>query len=202
MKRIAAFVMFAFLVACNQTPGPQTITLNDVPNLTPEQIRALSETQLDALGREANDNLERTRQGLEPQIVIPWPSYASTLFVAADVNFETYLRDYYRQTSGPNWSDDGCSGPTPPVIFDDNACRQHDFGYRNVSLYAQGRNETVRKRIDERFLSNMYLRCDRRWSRWYQAPLRVACKGDALIFYGAVRNFGDDAFYDNPVLYP
>jgi hypothetical protein len=70
-----------------------------------------------------------------------------------------------------------------------------------VPLYAQGRNEDVRKSIDERFLSNMYLRCDRRWSRWYQAPLRVACKGDALIFYGAVRNFGKDAYYSNPVLY-
>ncbi len=201
MKRIAAFVMFAFLIACNQTPTPQAVTLSDVPNLTKEQIRGLSEAQLDALGREASTNLERATQRLEPQTVIAWPSFNAAFFVAASVNYETYLRDYYGQTSGPDWADDGCSGPTPPVIFDDNACRQHDFGYRNVPLYAQGRNEDVRKSIDERFLSNMYLRCDRRWSRWYQAPLRVACKGDALIFYGAVRNFGKDAFYSNPVLY-
>jgi hypothetical protein len=51
MKRIAAFVMFTFLIACNQTPTPQTVTLNDVPNLSKEQIRGLSEDQLDAIGR-------------------------------------------------------------------------------------------------------------------------------------------------------
>ncbi len=201
MKRIAAFVVFALLIACNQTPAPQTITLADVPNLTREQIRSLTEPQLDAIGQEANADLERLARTLAPQTVIAWPSYAATLYVATGITYENYLTNYYRQTSGPNWSDDGCSGPTPPVIFDDNACRQHDFGYRNVSLYAQGRNEDVRKSIDSRFLSNMYLRCDRRWSAWYQAPLRVACKGDALIFYGAVRNFGQDSYYGNLVLY-
>jgi hypothetical protein len=148
-----------------------------------------------------NADLERATQRLAPQTVIAWPSFDAAFFVATSINYETYLSDYYQQTNGPDWSDDGCSGPTPPVIFDDNACRQHDFGYRNVSLYAQGSNEDVRKSIDSRFLSNMYLRCDRRWSHWYQAPLRVACKGDALIFYGAVRNFGSDAYYGNPVLY-
>jgi Prokaryotic phospholipase A2 len=203
MKRIATFVMFAaFLVSCNQTPTPQTVTLNDVPSLTKEQIRGLTETQLDALGREANTNLERATQRLAPQTAIAWPDFGSAFFVAASVTYEVYLANYYQQTNGPDWSDDGCSGPTPPVIFDDNACRQHDFGYRNVSSFSQGRTENVRESIDQRFLSNMYLRCNRRWDSWYEVPLRVACKGDALIFYGAVRNFGRDAFYSNPVLYP
>ncbi len=205
MKRIAALILMAVLSSCasltpappsSVTPGP--VTLNDIPNLTETQIRGLSEAQIDALGAETNANLEVFNQTLRLQGAIRWPNYSDTLYLATAITYETYLGSYYRQTNGPDWTDDGCSGPTPPVIFDDNACRQHDFGYRNVSKYSFGRNETVRKAVDERFLSNMYLRCDRRWSAWYQAPLRVACKGDALVFYGAVRNFGKSAYYATP----
>jgi hypothetical protein len=203
MRRLAALIVLAVLSGCSLSPAPvstvqPSVTLEDVPTLSEAQIRALSDEQIEALGAQANANLEVFGAQVRAQATIRWPNYGDTLFVATGITYETYLRDYYRQTNGPDWSDDGCSGPTPPVIFDDNACRQHDFGYRNVSRYAAGRNETVRKAIDERFLSNMYLRCDRRWSRWYESPLRVACKGDALIFYGAVRNFGRSAYYDNP----
>jgi hypothetical protein len=198
MRKLAALVVLAVLCGCSVSPAPvpNQVTLEDIPTLEEAQIRALSEVQVDALGAQANANLAQFGANVRAQATIRWPDYGDTLFVATGVNYETYLADYYRQTNGPDWSDDGCSGPTPPVIFDDTACRQHDFGYRNVSHYAAGRNEDVRKAVDERFLSNMYLRCDRRWSRWFQAPLRVACKGDALIFYGAVRNFGRSAYYD------
>jgi Prokaryotic phospholipase A2 len=203
MKKTAALILMAVLAACSATPqAPQSnVTLADVPTLQEAQIRALSEAQLDAIGAEANRNLEAFTAQLRIQGAIRWPNYNDTLYVATSVNYETYLGSYYRQTNGPDWTDNGCSGPTPPVIFDDNACRQHDFGYRNVPKYGAGRNETVRKSVDERFLSNMYLRCDRRWSAWYQAPLKVACKGDALVFYGAVRNFGKSAYYDTAQTY-
>jgi Prokaryotic phospholipase A2/ALTTAQ repeat len=198
MNKLMLVFALALLGACSVTPTPQTVTLNDVPALQPEQIRALSADQIEALGTQANQNLETFTKELRLQGAIRWPDYSDTLFVAVSVNYETYLSSYYRQTNGPDWTDDGCSGPTPPVIFDATACRQHDFGYRNVPKYGAGRNESVRKAVDERFLSNMYLRCDRRWTKWYQAPLKVACKADALIFYGAVRNFGEDAYYDTP----
>jgi hypothetical protein len=50
-------------------------------------------------------------------------------------------------------------------------------------------------------LSDMRLVCDRRWSKWYQAPLKLACKADALVFYQAVRSFGGGPYYDTPQRY-
>ena len=202
MKKIALLLTLALLASCAVQPvPPAAVTLETIPTLDAAQIRALSEAQIDALGVENTVGLEAATAQLRAQTVIRFPNYNDTLFVAISITYERYLSDYYRQTNGPDWSDNGCSGPTPPVIFDATACRQHDFGYRNVSKYAAGRNETVRKLVDSRFLSNMYLNCDRRWSRWYQAPLRVACKADALVFYGAVRNFGSSAFYESTQTY-
>ncbi len=195
MKKILAVTLLALLASCATTPAPTEVRLEDVPNLDASQIHALTEAQIEALGAENQANLEAFSKQISPRTSIRYPNYADTLYVATGITYETYLSSYYFQTSGPDWSDDGCSGPTPPVIFDSNACRQHDFGYRNVPKYAAGRNETVRKSIDSRFLSNMYLKCDRYWNRWYEAPLKLACKADALVFYGAVRNFGQSAYY-------
>jgi Prokaryotic phospholipase A2 len=211
MKKLLALVGLTVLAACSTTPQPPVtpVTLEQVESMTPEQIRALSEEQMEPAFSQATTELEvfakqndLQRADDDLSLTASWPNYRDTLYVATSITYETYLSRYYRKYSGPNWSDDGCSGPTPPVIFDDNACRQHDFGYRNVSQYRQGRNETVRKSIDSRFLSNMRLRCDRRWSAWYQAPLRAACKADALVFYGVVRNAGRSSFYNTPSRYP
>jgi hypothetical protein len=214
MKKVVAILGLAFFAACSSTPTPPAstapVSLEQIETMTPEQIRALNEDQMESAFSQARteletftktNNLQMTDDDLET-LDSRWPNYRYTLSVATGMTYETYLRSYYRKYSGPNWSDDGCSGPTPPVIFDDNACRHHDFGYRNVAQYRQGRNEDVRKSIDSRFLSNMRLRCDRRWDEWYQAPLRAACKADALIFYGAVRNGGRGAFYNTPARYP
>lgn len=202
MRKIALLLTLALLASCATQPVPPVaVTLETIPSLSDAQIRALSEAQIDALGVENTVGLEAATNELRAQATIRFPNYSDTLFVATGITYETYLSNYYRQTNGPDWSDNGCSGPTPPVIFDATACRQHDFGYRNVSKYAAGRNETVRKLVDSRFLSNMYLNCDRRWSRWYEAPLKVACKADALIFYGAVRNFGGSAYYESALTY-
>lgn len=206
MKKLAILFGLAVLAACSTTPSvtPPTVTLDTIEQLTSEQIRALSEQQTDAIFSELDTRIAASSIAPNELETLDsrWPNYNYTLSVATGVTYETYLSSYYKKYSGPNWTDDGCSGPTPPVIFDDNACRQHDFGYRNVPQYRQGRNETVRKSIDTRFLSNMRLRCDRRWPHWYQAPLRAACKVDALVFYGAVRNFGSSSFYSTPQRYP
>ena len=209
MRKILSLVAIAAaLAACNQTSpsfvASSTVTLERVETLSPAEIRALSLEQLEALGREADANLKAAAvptPELSTQADARWPNYSYTLSVATGITFETYLSSFYRQYDGPDWSDDGCSGPTPPVIFDDTACRQHDYGYRNVPQYAQGRTDAVRKQVDERFLSNMYLVCDRRWTKWYQSPLKVACKADALIFYGGVRVGGSSAFYGTPQRY-
>ncbi len=209
MRKILSLVAISIaLAACNQTsPAPVSsgvVTLEQVETLSEAQIRALSLEQLEILGREADAHLKAAAvpsPELSAQANSRWPNYGYTLSVATGITFETYLSSFYRQYSGPDWSDDGCSGPTPPVIFDTTACRQHDFGYRNVPQYAEGRTDAVRKQVDERFLSNMYLNCDRRWPKWYQSPLKVACKGDALIFYGGVRVGGSSAFYSTPQRY-
>ena len=205
MRKILSLVVLStVLAACGQTPPVSKlapVTLESVETLSETQIRALTLEQLEALGREADANLAAAAiptPELSAQADFRWPNYSYTLSVATGINYETYLSSYYFGYSGPDWTDNGCSGPTPPVIFDNTACRHHDFGYRNVSQYAQGRTDSVRKQVDERFLSNMYLNCDRRWSKWYQSPLKVACKADALIFYGGVRVGGSSAFYETP----
>jgi Prokaryotic phospholipase A2 len=101
-----------------------------------------------------------------------------------------------------NWDDDGCSGP--PVIKEayrhvfNQPCQLHDFGYKN---YGQpkgrklGRNEKVRRWIDDRFLQEMRRLCNTKLRNLGQ-PL-TACLGEARVVWGAVRSkFGGDAFYN------
>ena len=208
MKKLALLLGITVLAACSttQTPpvSPSQVTLETIEQMTPEQIRGLSDEQADAVFSEAESVLKLSTSAVDDLAPLDsrWPNYGYTLSVATGMTYETYLSSYYKKYSGPNWTDDGCSGPTPPVIFDNNACRQHDFGYRNVSQYRQGRNENVRKSIDTRFLSNMRLKCDRYWNHWWEYPLRQACKVDALVFYGAVRNFGSSSFYGTTARYP
>ncbi len=204
MKKLVALLGFAVFVSCATTPLPEAVNLEQLERLTPEQIRALPEEQMDALFGEANRNLEvfiAAQPKVSTQADSRWPNYAFTLSVALDYTYEGFIANFYNKYEGPDWGTDGCSGPTPPVIFDGTACLHHDFGYGNVAQYAQGRTEEIRKKIDERFLSDMRLNCDRRWPKWYQAPLLLACKGDALVFYQAVRSFGKGAYYDTPERY-
>ena len=73
--------------------------------------------------------------------------------------------------NGFDWTDDGCSGADAiwgaarPVsllyrnLFN-QACQQHDFGYRNSgSGLKLARNESSRRQIDERFLGEMRHTC-------------------------------------------
>jgi Prokaryotic phospholipase A2 len=93
-----------------------------------------------------------------------------------------------------DWSTDFCSAPlvgnTGRSFNFTNACRRHDFGYRNLQLldrrYGGGHwIGSSRKRVDQLFLADMKRHC---WSRaWYDAP---TCFAWADTFYAAVRLAG------------
>ena len=95
-----------------------------------------------------------------------------------------------------DWSTDFCSAPlvgTTGRSFDfHDACRRHDFAYRNLRLleqrYGTGGtywNSSTRRRADELFLADMKSHCSRR--PWYGS---TTCRGWADTYYRAVRIFG------------
>jgi Prokaryotic phospholipase A2 len=188
------------LSSCQSTPPQiptprERISLDDIPSLSNEQIMSLSEGQLEALDAEALQRVEAFSEKARLQATFRWPSFSDALFVATGVNHNDYLRDYYNKTVGPDWSDDGCT-KLPPSGFDSNACRHHDFGYGNLPKYRSGRNESVRRAVDDRFFSNLNLRCRERYRKWYQAVQRANCHVRAVAMYAAVREFGDDYYYE------
>jgi hypothetical protein len=90
-----------------------------------------------------------------------------------------------------DWSTDGCSAPIVQSTgrsFDFyNACRRHDFGYRNMSRFKNGRvwNETVRLRIDRQFRKDARASCT--------SKIRITkmqCLAWAETYFRAVRSFG------------
>jgi Prokaryotic phospholipase A2 len=93
-----------------------------------------------------------------------------------------------------DWSTDFCSAPlvgnTGRTFNFTNACRRHDFGYRNLHLldrrYGAGHwTAASRKRVDQLFLADMRRHC---WSRpWYDEP---TCLAWAETFYAGVRLAG------------
>ena len=135
------------------------------------------------------------------------PAHAESLRAQADTimkkdykSFIAYKRDVLSRY-GPyvfNWTDDGCSNPTPPAWKDlfDKPCQIHDFGYRNYGRGLKlGRNEDTRAWIDKRLLQEMVRLCNTKFSRWYRRANKVACLDEAGIIYTAVRNGGRGAFY-------
>ena len=90
-----------------------------------------------------------------------------------------------------DWGTDGCSAPIVQSTgrsFDFyNACRRHDFGYRNMSRFKNGRvwNEALRLRIDGQFRKDARASCI--------SKLRLAkvqCLAWAETYFRAVRSFG------------
>jgi hypothetical protein len=93
-----------------------------------------------------------------------------------------------------DWSTDFCSAPlvgnTGRSFNFTNACRRHDFGYRNLHLldrrYGSGNwNSISRKRVDQQFLSDMRAHCRSR--AWYDEP---TCFAWAEAYYTGVRLAG------------
>ena len=94
-----------------------------------------------------------------------------------------------------DWSNDLCSAPlvgnTGRSFNFSDACRRHDFGYRNTRLlddrYGRGVywNRDARKRIDKQFLADMKRHCAGR-----RVIDRPTCNAWAYTFYSAVRVAG------------
>jgi hypothetical protein len=89
-----------------------------------------------------------------------------------------------------DWSTDGCSAPvigSSGRTFDFyNACRRHDFGYRNYARIQAGKlwTSALRARVDAVFKNDMLADCTKR-------PLadRTSCKGWMDLFYNVVRTY-------------
>ena len=126
--------------------------------------------------------------------VTPLPS-AQT--VAETLLFHTSLPTFVSIADSPlrdarlNWETDGCSAPIVQSTgrsFDFyDACRRHDFGYRNMSRFKNGRvwTEALRLRIDEQFRKDMRSSCATR-----DVITRTQCLAWAETFFRAVRRFG------------
>jgi hypothetical protein len=126
--------------------------------------------------------------------VTPLPS-AQT--VAETLLFHTSLPAFIAAADSPmrdvrlDWGTDGCSAPIVQSTgrsFDFyDACRRHDFGYRNMSRFKNGRvwTEALRLRIDERFRKDMRSSCSTR-----DVITRTQCLAWAETFFRTVRRFG------------
>jgi hypothetical protein len=115
--------------------------------------------------------------------------------------YATRLSDFVAVAKSPpdswfDWSTDGCSAPlvgnTGRSFNFTNACRRHDFGYRNLKLlerrYGTGStywNGAGRERVDRQFRADMVSHCNGR-------PVidRPTCWAWAETFYRAVRIAG------------
>jgi hypothetical protein len=125
---------------------------------------------------------------------LPLPSAQS---VAETLLFRTSLPAFVNIAIEQNhdvrldWSSDGCSAPVVHSTgrsFDfTNACRRHDFGYRNMSQLKNGRlwSEAMRLRIDKQLRKDMRASC--------VSKVRITkaqCLTWAEMFFRTVRRFG------------
>ena len=125
------------------------------------------------------------------------PPLPSAQTVAETLLFRSSLPAFVATANSPthdvrlDWSTDGCSAPIVQSTgrsFDFyNACRRHDFGYRNMSRFKNGRvwSEALRLRIDEQFRKDMRVSCTTR-----DVISRTQCFTWAETYFRAVRSFG------------
>ena len=89
-----------------------------------------------------------------------------------------------------NWTTDGCSAPiigsSGRTFNFYDACRRHDFAYRNFSRLNSGKlwNESFRARVDAVFKKDMSADCVKR-----SALDKRSCMAWVNIFYEAVRAY-------------
>ena len=89
-----------------------------------------------------------------------------------------------------NWTTDGCSAPiigsSGRTFNFYDACRRHDFAYRNFSRLNNGKlwNESFRARVDAVFKKDMTADCVKR-----SALDKRSCMAWVNIFYEAVRAY-------------
>ncbi|HSB86190.1 MAG TPA: phospholipase A2 [Ilumatobacteraceae bacterium] len=125
-------------------------------------------------------------------------SAASDQAYVEQIMYSTSMRGFLDAAGSDTWFDwstDYCSAPlvgnTGRSFNFTNACRRHDFGYRNLHLldrrYGDGHwTDASRKRVDLQFLEDMRNHCGSR--RWWDEP---TCLAWAQTFYAAVRLAGN-----------
>lgn len=125
---------------------------------------------------------------------LPLPSAQS---VAETLLFRTALPAFVATADSPehdvrlDWSTDGCSAPIVQSTgrsFDFyNACRRHDFGYRNMSRFKNGHvwSQAIRLRIDAQFRNDARASCTSKLRL-----TKMQCLAWAETYFRAVRSFG------------
>ena len=116
--------------------------------------------------------------------------------VAESLVFSKPLRAFVAMAEDPkrderlNWTTDGCSAPiigsSGRTFNFYDACRRHDFAYRNFSRLNSGKlwNESFRARVDAVFKKDMSADCVKR-----SALDKRSCMAWVNIFYEAVRSY-------------
>lgn len=191
-------------VAAAGAAGP--ITLAAVEQMTPARIQQLSRDQIDGLLFEADHSvqmfLDANLKGPLPGPV--WPSADYTLYFAAQLSYEAWATSDYKKAPGADLTTDGCSFPVAAAYkkaFDTNACRHHDYGYRNLAQYRQTHNESVRKVLDMHLLNDLHLQC---LNDSASNASQYACDKAAVAAYAQARKTGAKVFntvqahYTNP----
>lgn len=110
--------------------------------------------------------------------------------------FRSSLATFIKEADSPkrdtrmDWTTDGCSAPvvgsTGRSFNFYNACRRHDFGYRNYSKIKNGTLWTaaLRAQVDAVFKRDMNADCAKR-----NATERANCLGWMDLFYNVVRTY-------------
>ena len=116
--------------------------------------------------------------------------------VAYRLTFSVSLSQFIATADSPNkdqrlnWTTDGCSAPVVGSTgrsFDfTDACRRHDFAYRNFSVIDGGKKWTssLRDRVDRRFRTDMRAHCSQR-----TVLDRGPCRFWAETFFRFVRTY-------------
>ena len=132
-----------------------------------------------------------------PAFAGPIHSAAADRAVVEQLLYATTMSEFIAAVGSDPWFDwdtDFCSAPlvgsTGRSFNFTNACRRHDFGYRNLQLLERRYggdlwNSTSRRRVDQQFLADMRSHCRAR--KWYDEP---TCFAWAETFYGVVRIAG------------
>jgi len=125
---------------------------------------------------------------------LPLPSaqtVAETLLFRTSLSAFVAIADTATHDVRLDWSTDGCSAPIVQSTgrsFDFyNACRRHDFGYRNMSRLKDGRvwNAKLRLRIDGQFRKDARASCTSKLRL-----TKMQCLAWAETYFRAVRSFG------------
>jgi hypothetical protein len=116
--------------------------------------------------------------------------------VAKSLMFQKSLKTFISTADRPNrdqrlnWTTDGCSAPivgsSGRTFNFYDACRRHDFAYRNFQRLDNGKwwNESFRARVDAVFRRDMSADCAKR-----TAIDKRSCMAWVKIFYEAVRAY-------------